>query len=78
MTGKMEHFSSISFNKITLGIFQRLIQKFLQLVKIIIHPMVGLWKFDIVVWNVVKKVRFHEIILLAHRNAMVDLTIGNQ
>lgn len=64
--------------KITLGIFQRLFQKLLQLVRIIIHPMVGLRKFDLVVWNVVKKVRFHEIIFLAHGNAMVDPAIGDQ
>ena len=64
--------------KITLGIFQGLFQKFLQLIRIIIHPMVGLRKFDIVVWNVVKNVRFHEIIFLAHGDAMVDPTIGNQ
>ena len=64
--------------KITLGIFQGFFQKFLQLIRIIIHPMVGLRKFDIVVWNVVKKVRFHEIIFLAHGNAMVDPAIGDQ
>ena len=67
-----------SIGKITLGIFQRLFQKFLQFIRIIIHPMVGLRKFDIVVWNIVKKVRFHEIIFLAHGDAMVDPTIGNQ
>ena len=40
--------------------------------------MVGLRKFDIVVWNVVKKVRFHEIIFLVHGDAMVDPAIGDQ
>ena len=48
-----------SIGEITLGIFQRLFQKFLQLIRIIIHPMVGLRKFNIVVWNVVQNVRSH-------------------
>ena len=67
-----------SIGKITLGIFQGLFQKFLQLIRVIIHPVVGLRKFDIVVWNVVKKVRFHEIIFLVHRDTMVDSAIGDQ
>ena len=48
-----------SIGEITLGIFQRLFQKFLQLIRIIIHPMVRLRKFNIVVWNVVQNVRSH-------------------
>ena len=48
-----------SIGEITLGIFQRLFQKFQQLIRIIIHPMVGLRKFNIVVWNVVQNVRSH-------------------
>ena len=48
-----------SIGEIRLGIFQRLFQKFLQLIRIIIHPMVGLRKFNIVVWNVVQNVRSH-------------------
>ena len=48
-----------SIGEITLGIFQRLFQKFQQLIRIIIHPMVRLRKFNIVVWNVVQNVRSH-------------------
>ena len=48
-----------SIGEITPGIFQRLFQKFQQLIRIIIHPMVGLRKFNIVVWNVVQNVRSH-------------------
>ena len=54
-----ENHTGGSIGEITLCIFQRLFQKFLQLIRIIIHPMVGLRKFNIVVWNVVQNVRSH-------------------
>lgn len=78
MTQFLRSSSCGSSCKITLGIFQGFFQKFLQLIRIIIHPMVGLRKFDIVVWDVVKKVRFHELIFLVHGDAMVDPAIGDQ